>query len=659
VRTTSRDRRVELALFALVLALAAILRLYRLDVIDVRFDEASAPQLALGIARGQLLPVAPFSGSVANHPPVYLYLLAIPYLFTRDFLAIAAYRALLDVLAIALCWWLCRRFFNVRIALVASLLFAVAPWAIQFARKTWLAPLPVATTILLFGILEADQRRNPWGWAIAGWGLALSVGAHLSTVYLVPVLAVALILGRRALRPIPVLVGVAPLVALTAVYFGHDAGQGFRNLGALAGGGGSEGGGGPATFALDALRLALWSSGGGHLSDLTGGAFHVWRAQVPEALNLIDTLQMALLVGGAILLSVQVARRSSLYDSTSVAVLVLWLVVPVALQVWTGRRPQIHYFVPLYPVPFIIMALGLDAAVGAMRSPPVRAGLTWAAATAVVAIVGWQVFTTQQFTDFVQRHDTGIGGYGAPVRGALEVAQLARAAVQAGERRDVIVVAPGANPAIDEPATVMDVVLADVPHRFVNADAGMILRDDAAQYIFTPGTERARAALMDNLEPTDVFTQGVRVRAGGIGDYVYVRSSGSRLAPLREHPAAWSNGVGMLGYRIGADRPLLLQVLLRVFREAAPGTDYHWFNHVYAEGERIAQADGGGVHPSNWRAGDILLQWFDIPVGDGAAPDRIRIGSYVYPDVQPVMVVDSAGAPIGDGVDLPIGRGEP
>jgi hypothetical protein len=170
-----------------------------------------------------------------------------------------------------------------------------------------------------------------------------------------------------------------------------------------------------------------------------------------------------------------------------------------------------------------------------------------------------------------------------------------------------------------------------------------------------PGTDRALEALLKNVEPGSVVSQTVPVRAGAPAYYRYVRTNGARLAELTAQPAQWAHGVGLLGYH--ATRGAPLEVFLRVFREAEPGRNYHWFNHAYAGDERIAQADGGGIHPANWRAGDILLHWFELPVAPGTAPDRIRIGSYLYPEVQPVMVVDGAGNPIGDGVDLPLSDG--
>ncbi|MFC1465832.1 MAG: glycosyltransferase family 39 protein [Candidatus Brachytrichaceae bacterium NZ_4S206] len=672
------SRRIEWLAFILVMALAAFLRLYRLDLIDVRFDEASAPQLALSITRGNWLPVAPFSGSVANHPPVYLYLLTLPYLFTRDFMTIAAYRALLDVAAIALCWWLCRRFFGARVAFVACLLFAVAPWAVQFARRTWLAPMPLFATLLLFGLLEAVQRRNPWGWAIAGWGLALSVGSHLAALYLIPVVLVAVWIGRATLRPAPCLIGALPLIALAGVYLSFDAGQEFRNVRGLLGATSGQ-----AVVSPDALRFTLWLSGGTHLSDLTGGAFPLWRDQTPEALAWIDVMQMALLVAGAGVLTVQLMRRPAIYPAAIVVVLLAWLFLPIALQIRTSRPLQLHYFTAFYPVSFIVMALGLDAAVRLARPQTLQRSTTDTsdttdtvdttdtidavdttaaspalaaiAALAIVLILGWQLFTTLRFTQFIQRYDTGVGGYGPPLRSALDAAQHARDAIRAGQARDVIVIAPGGDPSVNEPATVMDVLLADTPHRFADADAGLILREDAAQYIITPAARGAFERLMQHADP-DAIVQAIPLRAGSDDAYIYVRVNRAQLGSLVEHPAQWENGVGMLGYRVAGSDTLALDYYLRVFREAAPGVDYHWFNHLYHGDQKFAALDSGGIHPSNWRAGDILLHHFAIPVPAGAParPYTLRMGAYLYPQLQNVMLLDAAGRPASDHVALRI-----
>lgn len=507
----------------IVLVLAAILRLYAIDTIDLRFDEASAAQFALSIAQGHWLPVAPFSGSVANHPPVYLYVLAIPYLFTSNLLIIATYRAMLDVVAIALVWLLCVRYYNRRIATMAALFFAVAPWAVQFARKLWLAPLPLFSVILLYGLLEVTRRKNAWGWAIAGWGLALSIGTHLSAIYLVPVVLVALSLNWRTLRLAPLLVGIIPFIILGGAYLQYDAGHGFANINALLNTSSQ-----PGQFTLNSAQFALWISGGTHLSDLTGGAYPAWTAQLPDALNFLDLLQMGLLCAGVIYLIIgcAVACKRRVWEQLRLNLLMLcWLLVPILLQLSPAHAVQIHYLTPLYPVPFILMALPVDKVYSWLRPRPIRAMRALLVIPAFVclgAVLIWQIYTTFRFDHFVMQYDTSHGGYGQPVRAATMIAALSQSAMCDSPTcsmlkdvpDDVIVVTPGGDPLVNEQATIMNVVLAGIPHRFANSDAGLIFPAGPAQYIITPGAERILDRLLTNIDAGKVHTETVPIRPG-------------------------------------------------------------------------------------------------------------------------------------------------
>jgi len=639
--------------FVGVIILAIALRLYRLDLMDLRFDEATALRQAMQIAGGTWLPVAPFSGSVANHPPTYLYIMALPYLFTRDFITVAAYRALLDVAAIALCWWLCRRYFGSmpEAAPIACLLFATAPWAIQFARRTWLAALPLFQVLLLFGLLEATIRRNPWGWAFAGWGLALSIGAHLSVIYLLPVALIALLLGRAALRPVPALVGIAPLIALLATYLGFDAGQDFRNLRALLSATGE-----PAEWSPYALRFALWISGGTHLSDLTDGAYLLWVQQPWLVLGWIDTLQMALLVVSAGGLAIyMMTHRATGAIQAGVAIMLAWLALPVLLQLRPARPLQMHYFLALYPIPFLVTGLGLAIILRAFRTRPMQRAMQAIVAGAVAIIAIWQVHTTLQFTAFIERHDTSAGGYGLPARSALAIAQIARTAIRNGQARDVIVLTTGGDPAFHEQAAIMDVVMADLPRRFADIRTGLILREDGTQYVITPEA-RAALALVQAHASSEIHIQTIPLHNQRDDAYHYAWLAHATVGALRPWPAQWEHGVGMLGYRFTLDRALTLDYYLRVFREAPPGVNYHWFHHLFKDGQEFAALDGAGIHPVNWRAGDILLHRFVIPLPDDppARPYELHLGAYRYPEIERLRLLNPAGQPAGDYTALVI-----
>lgn len=616
---------------AAILALAAGLRLFGLDLIDLRYDEAVAPVFAMNIAAGQWLPVAPFSGSVANHPPLYLYVLAAPYVFTSDVLLIAGYRAMLDVAAVAGCWALAARYFNRRTAHIAGLLFAVAPWAVQFARKLWVAPLPIFTLVVLFGLLEVAQRRNARGWAVAGLGLALCTGAHLTGLFLIPAVVALAVFRRDTLRVQPLAAGLVPLALLAAVYLGFDASQGFANVrGAL---GLRPVAAAAAPNPLQAINLALWGTGGSHLSDLTGPSFDLWPGQLPDVFAGLDGLQVAAFV--ASLLACAVAARTAASPrgvigptgaSGATTLAFIWL-IPAALLV-VSRQPQMHYFSALYPIPFVLMGILIDAMMGpptvtsptgeVYRSPYVTIGVAF-----VAALTAWQAASTIAFTSFTADHPTSI----APVRFPLQAAAAARASPD----DEVIAVAPGADPTVNEHAAILRAVFGRAPHRFVDANAGLALPASPAGYVFSPGSDRARS----ELERLTRLTSTSHGLGGAGGGFVAARAEVASSAGFLPLPAGrWEHGVQTVGYQAArSDGRLVLRVLLRATRAAGDATDVHWFNHWLADGRTASQADSGGVPPAAWRPGDLLLHWFELPVPDPAPPRpwTIKIGSYRFP----------------------------
>jgi hypothetical protein len=104
------------------------------------------------------------------------------------------------------------------------------------------------------------------------------------------------------------------------------------------------------------------------------------------------------------------------------------------------------------------------------------------------------------------------------------------------------------------------------------------------------------------------------------------------------------------------DIRLILETFVKVWRPAAAGADYHWYHHLYRGDTKMGQADMGGVDAANWREGDILLHWVTLP-HPSALPSEtqgltVRVGSYTWPQLQPVMLVDAAGNVMDDGVSL-------
>jgi len=101
----------------------------------------------------------------------------------------------------------------------------------------------------------------------------------------------------------------------------------------------------------------------------------------------------------------------------------------------------------------------------------------------------------------------------------------------------------------------------------------------------------------------------------------------------------------------GGDLRLALYWTVRTVSEAS----YHFFNHlVDDEGQRWGQKDGPGYPAGQWREGDVVVSWFDIPIAPDAPPGEywVLTGMYTYPEGVRVSVLDGRGQPSGDSLCL-------
>jgi len=241
----------------------------------------------------------------------------------------------------------------------------------------------------------------------------------------------------------------------------------------------------------------------------------------------------------------------------------------------------------------------------------------------------------------------------------------------------LIVLLPGADPRYDGQAAVFDVLLRR-DRRIVDGRQALVLPDRPAVYMVGPGAEPSVSALM---EIAAEVGPGLPLRGGSDASYRFFRWQPAVVTPAHPwggEPARWASGAALLGYGwSGEPRPggtvhwtlywrveKLPPLRGRAGEVPAGGgagtVPLQWFNHlVDGEGTRWGQMDGVGYPASEWRVGDIVLTWFDIAVDPAAPPPPyfVRSGMYTYPDVVNVPLLDAAGHPAGEFVELgPVGR---
>ena len=185
----------------IILGIALMLRVYHLDYMEFKHDEAINSFKALKMAQGLEIPLSSGRSSVGIEEfPIFMYLLSIPYLFTSNPIYAAAFIALLNVATIGLSFWFVREFFHPTAAWLTIILMTVSPWHILFSRKIWTQnTLPFFSILLLILFFLSIYRKRQY-LLVTGFVLGITVQLHLSAMYLVLVALILLWYYRHELN---------------------------------------------------------------------------------------------------------------------------------------------------------------------------------------------------------------------------------------------------------------------------------------------------------------------------------------------------------------------------------------------------------------------------------------------------------------------------
>jgi hypothetical protein len=667
-----RDRATWILLLG-ILALALILRMGWPTLVEFKRDEAMVIRHALAIAYEGKLPTTGVGSSIGvANLPLTNYLIAIPLRLWQDPVAAILFIGLLNGLAVLACYGIGRAYFGKAVGLTAAFLFAVSPWAVLYGRKLWPRVLPLVTLAFVAALFATFVRKRPWALVGAFFSLAVLVGLQLEGIAFIPLLLILMLWYRKQVVIRPLLVGGFLFALAVSPYVVRDGLRGWPNLCGFL-----RYAGGEAHFSWDALRCAFFLAGGYGVHGIAGSLYQEYLAGLPDLwwLNwlMMELLGLALLYG-----LVQVVRGPE-ERRRSFGLLLLWFAVPIALQSRPTAPVQPHYFVLLYPVQFLLIAILLVdgatklAEILASRFPLFRlclAGRRLMVPALVLIVImlvwgGWQIAVVGRVFTFMDRYPA-TGGYGIPLKYARAAAQEAQRLADSSE---IVVLSAGTDPAVDKTPIVFDALLFDHPHRFADGRWALPVPDDNEVVYLLGPLERSEAGdfgpVLDRLDMMGYGQAGLVVTLpDGWAYRIFHREGPDRedvLAGLVRFPEAisFANGVAFMGYQMaeavfpGDTLEVWLVWWVRV--PPLPGEDYHFFVHLLdKEGVLRGQYDVVGFPAASWQAGDVVLSRFPVPVSSDLSPGSYQVwaGLYTFPDVVNVSYLDVAGNPAGDRVAL-------
>ena len=392
----------HVVVFCIVLVAAAA-RFFRLDLMEFKGDEAGAYRLALhalgngepGV--GRFFPTEGIASSVGvPNTPLFVYIVALPVAVVRSPLAPVGVIAATNVAAVWLCYLAGTRIWSRLTGLIGSALFALSPWAIVFSRKLWeqdLLPIVSALFLLELHALIVQRRER----AVATLVILAAIGMqlHFSAVVLSGLAAFAVVRARSVVTMRSLLAGLSVAAVLWVPFLALHGGSLLHPHSASV----------PPTIAhrlVHALHLMASIGGADGLSSLVS-----WQPPGAQAVAL------ALAVGTFVGLAFAV--RDARGEIRTVRGMALaWYLAPVVLLTLTRTDAYIHYFIVLFPLPFI----GLGYLVSRMRFRLRVAGLVLAGvlATAFAA-------TDVKLAHRIVNDDGAPGDYGSAYRVKRSIAR--------------------------------------------------------------------------------------------------------------------------------------------------------------------------------------------------------------------------------------------
>lgn len=648
-------KRRDLFSLALILFVAALLRFGDAGVTEFFHDEAILSILAQDMARGESFPTVGIISSVGiPNPPVSVYVLALPYLLTDNPLIATLFIAGLNVIGVGLLWGIAHRYFSPTVALVASLTYALNPWAVLYSRKIWAQDFvtPFLLLAIMLGLLGFVERKR-WAQALCLPVFLFALQIHFAAWALLPLYFVLLWMGwrgrneQRTASPLP-MIGLSVILAgLVMLPFAVGLVQTFqqdstRISDALNRSETSTGFG----FSLDALRYTAYLA--------TGLGIETWVApnQQPDLLARVPVLSTLWLIIGVLAL---VGLAALWWRDRLLALFVsAWALLPLLVftPTWTTVYP--HYFIGAIPAYALLAGLGLEMliTVGAQTIASIQTASNRRLPRTVLLVAYCAILATQGiwWRGLMRYVDTteitlaaGTSGYTTPVRDLLNVRDAVR------EFEDVVILSDGMRVLFDVEPARWAVMLRDSARcvRTLPSDGFAVFPQARFAAVIAPNAPNNALNRLYRNETEQTFP----TRSGSytVNTFdVAPEWSETRIVPTQ---AQFANGVTLTGYALTDNRVYMQWAL-----PESTDTDYQYFLHLLdIHGNVIQQRDTSFWSGRHWCAGDRLISWQQVDTANAAA---IRVGFYILGndagEYFPVDVLDALGNPAGNWVDIAV-----
>lgn len=218
----------ELLIFFLILVVASFFRFYKIqDYFYFISDAGRDAREAYKIIYDHKLTLVGPRASVAGFfmGPFYFYLITVPLaIFKMDPIGLGYFCSTLGVLAVALIYFISRKFYDVKTALLVAAMYAVGNTVIVYSRMAWNpSPAPLFTVLLLVSLYYYKTKSSLKSLLVVWTCLGLGIQLHYTFIYLfVPFVFILFLINqnfKKTLKQIFIGISIILLLNLSLIVF--------------------------------------------------------------------------------------------------------------------------------------------------------------------------------------------------------------------------------------------------------------------------------------------------------------------------------------------------------------------------------------------------------------------------------------------------------
>lgn len=366
---TAKNRwiNIRILLIAGIIALAAFLRLYRIEeYMTFLGDEGRDALVVYGILHGDLTLLGPRSSAADfYYGPIYYYLIA-PFLWFFNYNPVgpAVFVALIGVATVFLLYKVGKDFFGTTAGLVAAFLYAVSPLIIAYSRSSWNPnPLPFISLSCLYFLYKGVSAKRTMFFIFAGILLGIAMQLQYLATFLVLIVTAyillasflehkkilfTMVLKRYIYLACGFVIGFSP-------FLGFEIMHGFPNTRTII------------NFVSGKIPQEAAGNNVGIIEQTSDIFFRLFARLVtkfppPEQINLAENIELRL--WQIFTLALLVASIYYLFKSKNklqMLLLALWLFLGVLLFGFYKRDIYDYYLGFMFPLPFLLVGNSLSS----------------------------------------------------------------------------------------------------------------------------------------------------------------------------------------------------------------------------------------------------------------------------------------------------------